>query len=117
LTPTAAGEWFTEWVGICTVAAATLITASSPAVAGVVSAQAAMLMKGALKAMLIGKLKFAAALTLTAGLMLGATGLVFHLALTDKVGGESGCARQAGGRSSLGGAIRQDARPDQTSAW
>ena len=43
-----------------------------------------MLLKGALKAMLIAKLKFAAALTLTAGLVLGATGLGFHQALADK---------------------------------
>lgn len=67
-----------------TVTAATLIAAGNPAVAGVVSAQAAMLMKGALKTMFFAKLKIAAALTLTAGLVLGATGLGFHQALADK---------------------------------
>jgi hypothetical protein len=35
-------------------------------------------LKGALKAMLIAKHKFAAAVTLTAGLVLGVTGLGFH---------------------------------------
>ncbi len=43
-----------------------------------------MLLKGALKAMLIAIHKFAVAVTLTAGLVLGATGLSFRQARADK---------------------------------
>jgi len=44
-----------------------------------------MLLKGALKAMLIAIHKFAVAVMLTAGLVLGATGLSFHQARADKL--------------------------------
>jgi hypothetical protein len=66
--------------------AATLVAAGNPDVVGIVSTQASILvpLKGALKAMLIAKHKFAAAVTLTAGLMLGATGLGFAQAPADK---------------------------------
>ena len=67
-----------------TVTGATLIAAGNPDVVGIVSTQASMLLKGALKAMLIAKRKFAAAVTLTAGLVLGVTGLGFAQALADK---------------------------------
>jgi hypothetical protein len=43
-----------------------------------------MLLKGALEAMLIAIHKFAVAVTLTAGLVLGVTGLGFAQALADK---------------------------------
>ena len=48
-----------------------------------------MLLKGALKAMLIAIHKFVATVTLTAGLVLGVTGLGFHQALADKPGAKA----------------------------
>lgn len=73
-----------------TVTAATLIAAGNPDVVGIVSTQASLLLKGALKAMLIAnKHKFAVAVTLTAGLMVGVTGLGFHQAPADKPGAKA----------------------------
>src|SRR5205807_5304221 len=63
--------------------AATLFAAGHMA-AGGISAQAVVLTKGVLKAMLMNKLKAAAAVLLTVGLITAGTGLLTRQALAEK---------------------------------